>query len=133
MDRPTDFIYELQPGEEWTPLGAREILVIHPDRAPKIVSALGTASADLNQPLTLLAAAERVRAAGYELPGAANPDPRAYARMMAGVIGAQRELERQSSEGDFYFRVEDSMVDGRIDLGALVRAVLAHADRVNAG
>jgi hypothetical protein len=52
------------------------------------------------------------------------------ARVMAGIIGAQQELERQHQSNEIYFRVEDSQVDGRVDLAALVRAVLAQADRV---
>lgn len=61
----------------------------------------------------------------------ADPDEvRAMARVLAGVIGAQEELDRQAHEGELFYRDEDSFVDGRLDLGALVRAILAQADRV---
>lgn len=32
-----EYVYELQPGEEWTVLSDGRVLVIHPDRVPKFV------------------------------------------------------------------------------------------------
>lgn len=51
------------------------------------------------------------------------------AEMLAGMLGAQEELDRQVAEGELFYREEDSYVDGRIDLAALVCAVLEHGAR----
>ena len=47
------------------------------------------------------------------------------------IEAARAELARQSNEGKIYYRPEDGMADGRIDLRKLVEAIM-DADEVEA-
>lgn len=46
------------------------------------------------------------------------------AEQVAGYLAALDELLRQAHDGELFFRPEDRFVDGRVDLAALVCAIL---------
>ena len=54
------------------------------------------------------------------------------AEVLAGLIGAQHYLDHEQAEGELFYREGDSYVDGRLDLRALVVAILEASAPVRA-